>query len=49
MRGREGLPVWAGDILPFAVTLEIEDAPALRKLVSDWLFKAREKRFSARN
>jgi tetraacyldisaccharide 4'-kinase len=49
MRGREGLPVGAGDILPFAVMLEIEDAPALRKLVSDWLFKAREKRFRARN
>jgi tetraacyldisaccharide 4'-kinase len=47
MRGREGLPVWAGDILPFAVTLEIEDAPALRNLVSDWLFKAREKKFRA--
>jgi tetraacyldisaccharide 4'-kinase len=45
MRGQEGRPVWAGDVLPFAVTLEIEDAPALRKLMSDWLFKARERRF----
>lgn len=48
MRGREGLPVWAANVLPFAVTLEIEDAPVLRKLVSEWLFKAREKKFGAR-
>jgi tetraacyldisaccharide 4'-kinase len=47
MRSREGLPVSTGDILPFPVTLEVEDAPALRKLVSDWLFKARERRFRA--
>ncbi len=45
MRGQEGRPVWAGDVLPFAVTLEIEDVPALRKLMSDWLFKARDRRF----
>jgi tetraacyldisaccharide 4'-kinase len=47
MRSREGLPVWAANVLPLAVTLELEDAPALRKLVSDWLFKARERRFRA--
>jgi tetraacyldisaccharide 4'-kinase len=34
----------ANGIVPFAVTLEFEDAAALRKLVSDRLFKAREKK-----
>ncbi len=33
----------AGDIVPFAVTLEFDDAAALRKCVSGWLFKARER------
>jgi tetraacyldisaccharide 4'-kinase len=47
LRGREGLPVWAANVLPFPVTLEVDDAPALRKLVSEWLFKAREKKFGA--
>ena len=45
LRGREGLPDWAREILPFAVTLEIDGAADLRKLVSKWLFKAREKKF----
>jgi tetraacyldisaccharide 4'-kinase len=45
LRGGEGLPSWAGDIVPFAVTLAFEDVPQLRKFVSGCLFKAREKRF----
>jgi len=43
LRGGEGQ---AGEIVPFAVTLEFDDAAALRKLVSGWLFRAREKKFS---
>ncbi len=39
----------AGDIVPFAVTLEFDDATALRKFVTDRLFKAREKKFRATN
>ena len=41
-----GLPDWAKQIVPFAVTLEFEDAARLRKFVADRLFKAREKKFS---
>jgi len=37
-----GLPSWANDIVPFAVTLQFDDAAGLRKFVSDRLFKARE-------
>jgi tetraacyldisaccharide 4'-kinase len=37
----------AGDIVPFAVTLEFDDTAGLRKFVSDRLFKAREKKFRA--
>ena len=47
LRGGEGLPSWAEDIVPFAVTLAFEDAAQLRKFVSEWLFKAREKKFRA--
>ena len=36
------------DIVPFAVTLDFDDAAALRTFVSDRLFKAREKKFLAR-
>jgi tetraacyldisaccharide 4'-kinase len=49
MRGREGLPCGLREIVSFAVTLEIDDATELRKLVSNWLFKAREKKFRARD
>ncbi len=49
MRSREGLPSWAREIVPFAVTLEIESAAELRKLVSEWLFNARERKFRAGN
>ena len=45
MRGSEN-GAGAGDIVPFAVTLEFDDAAALRKFVSGQLFKAREKKFS---
>jgi tetraacyldisaccharide 4'-kinase len=47
LRAGEGLPSWAGDIVPFAVTLAFEDAAQLRKFVSGCLFKAREKKFRA--
>ena len=49
LRGREGLPDWAREIVPFTVTLEIDGAADLRKLVSEWLFKARQKKFGARD
>jgi tetraacyldisaccharide 4'-kinase len=39
------LPDKAGDVVPFKVTLAFEDARALRKFVSERLFKAREKKF----
>jgi tetraacyldisaccharide 4'-kinase len=35
------------EIVPFPVTLQLEDAAALRKFASDQLFKAREKQFRA--
>ena len=47
LRSREGVPDWAKDIVPFAVTLEFADATRLRKFVSDRLFKARERKFDA--
>jgi len=45
LRSGEGLPSWAEDIVPFAVTLEFDDAAGLRKFVAEQLFKAREKKF----
>jgi tetraacyldisaccharide 4'-kinase len=47
LQGGEGIPGWARDIVPFAVTLEFDDVAQLRKLVTDRLFKAREKKFRA--
>ncbi|MCK1708256.1 MULTISPECIES: tetraacyldisaccharide 4'-kinase [unclassified Bradyrhizobium] len=44
MRGRD-MP---REILHFAVQLEFDDAPALRHLISDHLYKARERRFGRR-
>jgi len=41
------IPSWASDIVPFAVTLEFDDAARLRKFVADRLFQAREKKFRA--
>jgi tetraacyldisaccharide 4'-kinase len=49
LRNAEGLPPWAKDIVPFAVTLEFDSAAQLQKLVSEWLFQAREKKFRNRN
>jgi tetraacyldisaccharide 4'-kinase len=49
LRGAAGLPSWASDIVPFAVTLAFEDAAQLRKFVADRLFQARERKFSGRN
>ena len=46
LRQDGSLPDWAQQIVPFAVTLEFDDAALLRKFVSDRLFKARERRFS---
>ena len=43
-----GMAGLAADIVPFAVTLEFDDTPGLRRFVSDRLFKARERRLAAR-
>jgi len=45
LRSGEALPLRASDIVPFAVTLEFDDAAGLRKFVSGRLFQAREKKF----
>ncbi|MEY9124268.1 tetraacyldisaccharide 4'-kinase [Bradyrhizobium yuanmingense] len=45
LRGRKGLP---DGIVPFAVQLEFDDLAKLRQLISDHLYRARERRFSAR-
>ena len=47
LRKDGGLPQWADDIVPFAVSLAFDDATSLRKFVSDRLFKARENKFRA--
>lgn len=39
-----GLPDWAKPIMPFAVTLEFDDAARLRKFVTERLFMARDKK-----
>ena len=44
LRIADGLPDWARAIVPFRVTLEFDDAAALRKFVAAQLFKAREAR-----
>jgi tetraacyldisaccharide 4'-kinase len=49
LRTASGLPDWVREIVPFAVTLEFEDAAKLRTFVTDRLFKAREKKFRANN
>ena len=46
LRHGGSLPGWAQQIVPFAVTLEFDDAALLRKFVSARLFKARERKFS---
>jgi tetraacyldisaccharide 4'-kinase len=45
LRNAAGLPDWASDIVPFAVTLEFDDPARLRKFVTGRLFQAREKKF----
>jgi tetraacyldisaccharide 4'-kinase len=47
LQGGEGMPDWAREIVPFKVTLEFEDVAQLRKLISERLLKAREKKFRA--
>jgi tetraacyldisaccharide 4'-kinase len=47
--GGEGLAYWAREIVPFAVTLEFDDAAQLRKFVTDRLFQARANKFRGRN
>jgi tetraacyldisaccharide 4'-kinase len=49
LRSGGGLPGSAKDIVPFAVTLEFDDATLLRKFVADRLFQAREKKFRRNN
>ena len=49
LRNAEGLPAWAKDIVPFAVTLEFDNAAELRKFVSERLFQARDKKFRDRH
>jgi tetraacyldisaccharide 4'-kinase len=39
------VPGWARAIVPFAVTLEFDDAALLRKFVTERLFKARDRKF----
>lgn len=45
LRGRDDVP---DGIVPFAVRLEFDDPVALRQLISDHLYKARERRFGQR-
>ncbi|WIW47400.1 tetraacyldisaccharide 4'-kinase [Bradyrhizobium sp. 62B] len=45
LRGQDGVP---DDIVPFAVHLEFDDPDALRQLIGDQLYKARERRFGRR-
>jgi tetraacyldisaccharide 4'-kinase len=49
LRGRGGLPDWAREIVPFAVTLEFDDPAQLRKFVTGQIFKARDAKFRARD
>ena len=44
LRSPEGLPDWARAVVPFRVTLQFDDATALKKFISAQLFKAREVR-----
>jgi tetraacyldisaccharide 4'-kinase len=45
LRRAEGLPCWTEAIVPFAVTLEFDDAARLRKFISARLFLARDRKF----
>jgi tetraacyldisaccharide 4'-kinase len=44
LRRAGSVPDWATSIVPFAVTLEFDDAAGLRKFVTARLFKARERK-----
>ncbi|WP_076864918.1 tetraacyldisaccharide 4'-kinase [Bradyrhizobium mercantei] len=44
LRGPDGMPAFAQAIVPFAVTLQFEDAAALRRFITDQLFRARDRR-----
>jgi tetraacyldisaccharide 4'-kinase len=44
-----GVPEWARGIVPFAVTLEFDDVVRWRKFVSQQLFRARDRKFRARD
>ncbi len=46
LRGGEGVPAWARDIVPFAVTLEFDERRELRRFVSERLFQARDEQIS---
>lgn len=48
IHGGEGMLPHVEGIVPFKVTLEFDDPAALRELISDHLYKARERRYSAR-
>jgi tetraacyldisaccharide 4'-kinase len=48
LRGGSEMPALVRDIVPFKVALEFADVAPLRKFLSDRLFKAREKKFSAK-
>jgi len=49
LRDAGGLPRWAQDIVPFAVTLQFDSAVKLRKFVAERLFQARDKKFRENN
>ena len=49
LRGAESIAASVGEIAVFAVTLAFDDAAKLRKLIAEQLFKAREKKYQARN
>ncbi len=46
LRQAGGVPDWAQNIVPFAVTLEFDDAARLRSFVTARLFKARERKLN---
>jgi tetraacyldisaccharide 4'-kinase len=48
LRGGSEMPALVRDIVPFKVALEFADVAALRRFLSDRLFKAREKKFQAK-
>ncbi|MBR0684669.1 tetraacyldisaccharide 4'-kinase [Bradyrhizobium manausense] len=48
IHGGEGMLPHLEGVVPFKVTLEFDDPDALRQLISDHLYKARERRFSKR-